>query len=93
LAHIDIPFQLLLFALQYVYTRFVTNGTKKKNRSKLKKHGIRFEVAIQIFDDPECMIEGSYDDPETEEPRWIAIGFAPGYAAELVVIHVYRYEE
>jgi len=28
-----------------------------------------------------------------EEPRWIAIGFAPGYAAELVVIHVYRYEE
>jgi len=39
------------------------------------------------------MIEASYDDPETEEPRWIAIGFAPGYAAELVVIHVYRYEE
>jgi uncharacterized protein len=64
-----------------------------KNRANLKKHGIRFEAATQVFDDPDCVIEPSYDDPETGEARWLAMGFAPAYTRELVVIHVYRYQE
>jgi uncharacterized protein len=66
---------------------------ESKNRANLAKHGIRFEAAIGVFDDPDCVIEPSYDDPETGEERWLAIGFTPAYARELVVIHVYRYQE
>jgi uncharacterized DUF497 family protein len=66
---------------------------ERKNASNLKKHGVRFEVAVQVFDDPNCIIEPSYDDPETREPRWLAIGLAPAYGSELVVTHVYRTNE
>jgi len=64
---------------------------ERKNALNLRKHGIRFETAVQVFDDPNCLIEQSYDDPGTGELRWTAIGVAPTYGLELVVIHVYRY--
>jgi uncharacterized DUF497 family protein len=48
-----------------------------KNRTNLKKHGIRFEVAIQVFDDPDCVIEANYDDPETGEPAGLQLVLLP----------------
>jgi len=63
---------------------------ERKNALNLKKHGIGFEIAQQVFDDPHCIIEPNYNDPETGEPRWIAIGITRQQPAVLMVIHVYR---
>jgi uncharacterized protein len=58
-----------------------------KNRSNLLKHGVDFETAQVVFDDPACVtfIERTIDG----EPRWHAIGFAEGVALPIVV-HTYR---
>jgi hypothetical protein len=64
-----------------------------KNAANFKKHKVRFESAVQVFDDPDHIIERSYDDPETGEPRYKAIGVVPAFPKELVVIHVYRENE
>jgi uncharacterized DUF497 family protein len=66
---------------------------ERKNSANLQKHGIPFEIATQVFDDPNCIIEQNYDDPETGEPRWQAIGIARAHPAILMVIHVYRTDE
>jgi uncharacterized DUF497 family protein len=60
---------------------------EKKNQSNLLKHGIDFQTAQLIFDDPGCItfIERTKD----REPRWHAIGFAEGLIL-LVVVHTYR---
>lgn len=58
-----------------------------KNRSNLRKHGIDFETAQLIFDDPGCLtfVERTVDG----EPRWHAIGFAEGVIL-VMVVHTYR---
>lgn len=60
---------------------------EKKNQSNLAKHGIDFETAQLIFDDPNCVtfIERTKDG----EPRWHAIGLVYGLIV-LVVVHTYR---
>jgi len=60
---------------------------EKKNQSNLVKHGIGFQSAQLIFDDPGCVtfIERAKDG----EPRWHTIGFAEGLIL-LVVVHTYR---
>ena len=60
---------------------------EKKNRSNFAKHGIDFQAAQLIFDDPGCVtfIERTIDG----EPRWHAIGFAEGLIL-VVVVHTYR---
>jgi len=56
---------------------------EKKNRSNRRKHGISFETAARIFEDPnvvsylDCMVE--------QEERWHSIGNAGGIAIILVV--------
>lgn len=42
-----------------------------KNRENLRKHGIRFENAIRVFNDQFVAIE---EDPYPYEQRWKAIG-------------------
>jgi len=65
-----------------------------KNESNFRKHGIRFDNAVQVFDDPDCLIEKTYSDPRTGEQRWKATGLVPTFGSkELVVIHVYRANE
>jgi uncharacterized DUF497 family protein len=60
---------------------------EKKNRSNLLKHGIDFQTAQLVFEDPGCVtfIERTQDG----EPRWHAVGFADGVIL-LVVVHTYR---
>ncbi len=59
---------------------------ERKNQSNLVKHGIDFQTAQLIFDDPNCVtfIERTNDG----EPRWHAIGFAGGLIL-VVVVHTH----
>ncbi len=48
---------------------------KEKDRANFKKHGVRFEEAQTVFEDP-FHVE-TYDEEHTEEEdRFIAIGFS-----------------
>jgi uncharacterized DUF497 family protein len=65
---------------------------ERKNRQNQRKHGISFELAALVFEDPRCLISSDRAD-ESGEQRWHAIGAVsvePGVAAVLVVVHVYR---
>jgi len=56
---------------------------EKKNRINRRKHGVSFETAARIFEDPKVV---SYRDRVVdEEERWHAIGCAGGIAILLVV--------
>ena len=55
---------------------------EQKNRANEKKHGISFETAILVFDDP---FNVSAQDREVEgEPRWQTIGMVNGIHVLLV---------
>ena len=60
-----------------------------KNRSNKKKHGIDFETAQLVFDDPHCIsfVERVSDGEE----RWHAIGSIENIIV-IVVVHTYREE-
>jgi len=56
---------------------------EKKNRGNRRKHGISFEAAARIFDDPNVV---SHPDRMVDsEERWHSIGIADGIAIALVV--------
>jgi uncharacterized DUF497 family protein len=57
---------------------------EKKNRINRRKHGVSFETAARVFEDPNVV---SYRDRAVDdEERWHAIGFAGGIAI-LFVVH------
>src|ERR1022692_348408 len=57
---------------------------EKKNRINRRKHGMSFETAARIFEDPNVV---SYRDRVVDqEERWHAIGCAGGIAI-LFVVH------
>jgi uncharacterized DUF497 family protein len=58
-----------------------------KAESNLRKHGIAFEDAIQVFDDPYALVER--DRIEDGEVRWRITGFMDN-AAVLFVAHTIR---
>jgi uncharacterized DUF497 family protein len=54
-----------------------------KNRINQRKHGISFETAARVFDDPHAI---SYPDRVINgEERWHAVGLVGGIAVLLVV--------
>lgn len=56
---------------------------ERKNRSNLRKHGISFEAAARVFEDPNAV---SYLDRIIDgEERWHTVGQIGGIAAVLVV--------
>jgi uncharacterized DUF497 family protein len=56
---------------------------ENKNRINRRKHGISFETAARIFEDPNVV---SYRDRVVdEEQRWHSIGLVGGIAIMLVV--------
>jgi uncharacterized DUF497 family protein len=56
---------------------------ENKNRINRRKHGVSFETAARVFEDPHVV---SYRDRGVdEEERWHAIGSAGGIAILLVV--------
>lgn len=57
-----------------------------KAQQNLRKHGVRFEVACCVFDDP--YRDGVLDDRAYDEDRWTIVGRAGPYI--LVVTYTYR---
>jgi uncharacterized DUF497 family protein len=61
---------------------------ERKNRSNRAKHGIWFEEARNVFDDPHARL---FHDPEhsEEEDRFVLLGLSSA-GRTLVVVHCYR---
>jgi uncharacterized DUF497 family protein len=60
---------------------------ENKNRINLSKHGVAFEYAQRIWDDPDHLV--LIDNGSVDEERWLAIGNI-GYATIVVAVHTYR---
>jgi len=54
----------------------------EKNRANLAKHGVSFELASYVFDDP---LHHSVPDPCEHEERWRSIGVVKNLKTILVV--------
>ncbi len=62
---------------------------ENKNRQNLRKHDVRFETAVLVFDDPYAITQR--DDAFANEERWITVG-SIGPGSILLVVHTH-YEE
>ena len=63
---------------------------ERKNRANQRKHGLSFEIAMFVFDDPFYV---SQQEREVEgEPRWQTIGMISGMQV-LVVAHLVDEEQ
>ena len=60
---------------------------KLKARENLRKHGVEFSLAVQIFDDPHIQTE--IDETERNDVRFWSIGEVSG----VVLVVVYTVEE
>ena len=60
-----------------------------KNRRNCVKHGVSFEAATLVFDDPHAI--GVPDHTEEGEERWRTVGIAAG-VVPLLVVHTHREE-
>jgi uncharacterized DUF497 family protein len=60
---------------------------QKKNLANYAKHGISFELACQVFDDP--LAAYIFDRVVNDEERWQAVGKASDILL-LVVVHTYK---
>lgn len=56
----------------------------KKNRANRRAHGLSFETAQLVFDDP---LAASRPDPSSEEERWQTVGMAG--TTVLFVVHTW----
>ena len=62
-----------------------------KNESNQRKHGISFETAALVFEDPDRLL--FIERIEEGEERWHAIGSVRGTYLFLTVVHTYAEEE
>jgi hypothetical protein len=62
---------------------------ERKNKANEKKHGVDFETARLVFDDPLCVT--FVESVVAAEQRWHAIGLVERLIL-LVVVHPYRDE-
>jgi uncharacterized DUF497 family protein len=62
----------------------------KKAEINFRKHGIRFEEAALVFDDPFAISE--QDRIENGEQRWQTIGMVGGFLL-LLVAHTVRFDD
>ncbi|MGA7852199.1 MAG: BrnT family toxin [Candidatus Acidiferrales bacterium] len=58
-----------------------------KSISNLRKHDVRFETAVLVFDDPYALTQR--DSASEQEERWITIG-SVGSGTVLLVVHTIR---
>jgi hypothetical protein len=57
-----------------------------KNRRNLRKHKVRFETAVLVFDDPYALTQ--LDGTAVDEERWMTVG-AVAAGSVLLVVHTY----
>ena len=62
---------------------------ENKNRTNRAKHGISFDRATMVFEDPALLTRP--DSTRTEEERWQSLGYAG--QTLLAVTHTYRLHE
>ena len=55
-----------------------------KNRTNLRAHGLSFETATLVFDDPLAVTR---DDPYPDEPRWRTMGMIGSVV--VMVVHTW----
>jgi uncharacterized protein len=53
-----------------------------KNQSNVRKHGVDFDSATRVFDDPDHVMQ--QDSIENGELRWQTIGYVEGVALLLI---------
>ena len=63
---------------------------EEKSRSNTAKHGVSFELAKLVFEDP---FVKTVPDPFEEEARWRTFGMVEGSVIVLLVIHTWTEEE
>ena len=63
---------------------------ERKNRANQKKHGVSFELAQEIFDDPLAL--SKLDRMVGDEERWHTLGMVEGIVL-LLVTHTVRHDE
>jgi uncharacterized protein len=68
-------------------TRFEWDPVKEKTNRR--KHGVSFDVARHVFDDPDALTE--HDRIESDERRWQTLGMVGGVLLVLVA-HTVRFE-
>jgi uncharacterized protein len=59
---------------------------ENKNRQNLRKHDVRFETAVLVFDDPYSITQR--DVTFEDEERWMTVG-AIGPGSILLVVHTF----
>ncbi len=69
-------------------TRF--EWDRVKARANQRKHGISFEIAQHVFDDPDALVD--HDRIESGERRWQTLGMVGG-SLLLLVAHTVRFED
>jgi uncharacterized protein len=69
-------------------TRFEWDPVKA--RANKRKHGISFEIALHVFEDPDALVK--QDRIEDGERRWQTLGMVAGILL-LLVAHTVRLEE
>jgi hypothetical protein len=63
---------------------------EKKNRTNQAKHGVSFQVATLVFNDPYVLSQLDRETSRAEE-RWLTMGSTAGLAV-LLVVHTVREE-
>lgn len=61
----------------------------QKARTNQVKHGVTFEEATEIFNDPMALTVFDDEESTEDEDRWVTLGQAKGQLY-LVVVHTYR---
>jgi len=72
-----------------IATAMVFEWDERKNRAYRPKHGVSFEAATLVFDDPHAV--GVPEHSEEREERWKTLGIAAG-VVPLLVVHTHREE-
>ena len=63
---------------------------EQKNRQNLRKHDVRFETAVLVFDDPYAPTQRDFT--SEDEQRWITVG-AIGPGSILLAVHTFREQQ
>jgi uncharacterized DUF497 family protein len=86
----------LYIYITYIYYLYISGWKiviqpewdEKKNRVNRRKHGVWFEEAVTVFNDPHhrFFLDHTHSD---HEDRYIALGFSTS-ARLFIVVHIYR---
>ena len=61
----------------------------RKAHTNIRKHGVTFEEATKVFDDPMAITIFDEEESDGDEDRWVTLGLIGGLHY-LVAVHTYR---